>query len=73
MIKDGVLQIEEDEAKIVKMVFEMYTTTKIGYTGIAKYLNLQGITKEKRKESDVTIFSGRFIQILLDNPVYCGK
>ena len=73
MIKDGVLQIEEDEAKIVKMVFEMYTTTKIGYTGIAKYLNLQGITKKKRKESDVTIFSGRFIQILLDNPVYCGK
>ena len=73
MIKDGVLQIEEDEAKIVKMVFEMYTTTKIGYTGIAKYLNLQGITKKKRKESDVMIFSGRFIQILLDNPVYCGK
>ena len=73
MIKDGILQIEEDEAKIVKMVFEMYTTTKIGYTGIAKYLNLQGITKKKRKESDVTIFSGRFIQILLDNPVYCGK
>ena len=73
MIKDGVLQIEEDEAKIVKMVFEMYTTTKIGYTGIAKYLNLQGITKKKRKESDVTIFSGQFIQILLDNPVYCGK
>ncbi len=73
MIKDGVLQIKEDEAKIVKMVFEMYTTTKIGYTGIAKYLNLQGITKKKRKESDVTIFSGRFIQILLDNPVYCGK
>lgn len=73
MIKDGVLQIEEDEGKIVKMVFEMYTTTKIGYTGIAKYLNLQGITKKKRKESDVTIFSGRFIQILLDNPVYCGK
>lgn len=73
MIKDGILQIEEDEAKIVKMVFEMYTTTKIGYTGIAKYLNLQGITKKKRKESGITIFSGRFIQILLDNPVYCGK
>ena len=37
MIKDGVLQIEEDEAKIVKMVFEMYTTTKIGYTGIKTF------------------------------------
>lgn len=49
MIKDGILQIEEDEAKIVKMVFEMYTTTKIGYTGIAKYLNFARHNKEKEK------------------------
>lgn len=47
--------------------------TKIGYTGIAKYLNLQGVTKRPRKESDAKVFSGHFIQILLDNPVYCGK
>ena len=34
---------------------------------------LQGITKRPRKESDAKVFSGHFIQILLDNPVYCGK
>lgn len=58
MIKDGVLQIEEDEAKIVKMVFEMYTTTKIGYTGIAKYLNLQGITKKREKKATLRYLAG---------------
>ena len=68
-INDGVLQIDEEEAKIVKTIYEMYVNTKIGYTGIAKYLNLQGITKRPRKESDAKVFSGHFIQILLDNPV----
>ena len=72
-VNDGVLQIDEEEAKIVKTIYEMYVNTKIGYTGIAKYLNLQGITKRPRKESDAKVFSGHFIQILLDNPVYCGR
>ena len=72
-INDGVLQIDEEEAKIVRTIYEMFVNTKIGYTGIAKYLNLQGITKRPRKESDAKVFSGHFIQILLDNPVYCGK
>ena len=72
-INDGVLQIDEEEAKIVRTIYEMFVNTKIGYTGIAKYLNLQGVTKRPRKESDAKVFSGHFIQILLDNPVYCGK
>lgn len=62
-----------EETKIVRTIYEMFVNTKIGYTGIAKYLNLQGITKRPRKESDAKVFSGHFIQILLDNPVYCGK
>lgn len=72
-ICDGALQIDEEEAKIIKTIYEMFASTKIGYTGIAKYLNLQGITKKPRKEGDAKTFSGHFIQIVLDNPVYCGK
>ena len=60
-INDGVLQIDEEEAKIVKTIYEMYVNTKIGYTGIAKYLNLQGITKRPRKESDAKIKRLSFI------------
>ena len=56
-INDGVLQIDEEEAKIVKTIYEMYVNTKIGYTGIAKYLNLQGVTKRPRKESDAKVFT----------------
>ena len=34
-IKDGILQIDEEEAKIVKTIFDMYVNTKIGYTGLS--------------------------------------
>ena len=29
--------------------------------------------KMPESKSDAKVFSGHFIQILLDNPVYCGK
>jgi hypothetical protein len=45
----------------------------MGYNGIAKYLNLQGIKKIPHKKTDIEEFSGHFIKILLDNPIYCGK
>ena len=73
MIKDEILCIDEDEAEIVKLIFDKYINTKLGYCGIAKYLNLQGIKKNIRKKTDIEEFSGHAIQVILDNPVYCGK
>ncbi len=72
-LKDEILYIDEEESEIVKLIFDKYVNTKMGYCGIAKYLNLQGIKKKPRKKTDIEEFSGHFIQILLDNPVYCGK
>lgn len=72
-LKDEILYIDEEEADIVKLIFDKYVNTEMGYCGIAKYLNLQGIKKKPRKKTDIEEFSGHFIQILLDNPVYCGK
>lgn len=45
----------------------------MGYTGIARYLNLRGIKKTPRKKVDLAEFSACFIKKLIDNPVYCGK
>lgn len=72
-IKNEALQIDEEEAEIVRLIFDKYVNTRMGYGGIAKYLNLQGIKKKPRKETDIEEFSAHFIQQLLDNPVYCGK
>ena len=73
MLKDDSLIIEEQEAEIVRTVYEKFVNTNMGYNGIAKYLNLQGIKKAPHKKTDIEEFSGHFIKILLDNPVYCGK
>jgi site-specific recombinase, resolvase family len=72
-LKNDTLVIEEDEAEIVRTIFDKFAHTNMGYTGIAKYLNLQGIKKTPRKKTDIEEFSAHFIKILLDNPVYCGK
>lgn len=73
MIKDEILSINEEEAEIVRTIYDKYVNTRLGYSGIAKYFNLQGIKKTPRKESDIEEFSAHFIQLLIDNPVYCGK
>ena len=73
MIKDEILSINEEEAEIVRTIYDKYVNTRLGYSGIAKYFNLQGIRKTPRKESDIEEFSAHFIKLLIDNPVYCGK
>ncbi|MGN0804022.1 MAG: recombinase family protein, partial [Candidatus Coproplasma sp.] len=72
-IQNETLQIDEEEAEIVRLIFDKYFNTRMGYGGIAKLLNLQGIKKKPRKETDIEGFSAHFIQQLIDNPVYCGK
>ena len=73
LLKDDSLVINEEEAEIVRLIFDKYINTRMGYGGIAKFLNLQGIKKKPRKETDIEGFSAHFIQQLIDNPVYCGK
>jgi hypothetical protein len=43
LLKDNRLYINEEEAELIRLIFDKYANTTIGYTGIAKYLNLQGI------------------------------
>ena len=72
-IKDNQLHIKEDEADLVRLIYDKYANTNIGYTGIAKFLNLQGIKKVVRTDRMVADWNAHFISLILDNPVYCGK
>ena len=49
-MKDDSLIIEEQEAEIVRTVYEKFVNTNMGYTGIAKYLNLQGIKRRRARK-----------------------
>lgn len=72
-LKDNHLYIEETEAEAVRIIYDMFGNSDIGYSGIAKYLNLQGIRKISRQIGKLDRWSGHFVSLILDNPVYCGK
>lgn len=72
-IENNQLHIKEDEAELVRLIYDKYVNTNIGYTGIAKHLNLQGIKKVVRTGRMTEDWNAHFINLILENPVYCGK
>lgn len=70
---NGKLEIEEQEAEAVRIIFDKYANTEMGANGIAKYLAQQGINKVARQNGSNTMFDAHLIRMILDNPVYCGK
>lgn len=73
---DGKLEIKEDEALIVQLVFDKFVNGGMGYSTIAGYLNRQGVPKLPSKNSHgraFTDWSVHHIKRMLDNPVYTGR
>ena len=70
---DGELQIAEDEAEVIRLIFDKYVHTTMGINKIADFLNIQGYKKKQRQNNTLDSFSSAFIKGVLDNPVYKGK
>ncbi len=70
---DGELVINEEDAEIIRIIFDKYLNTDMGALGVAKYLNQKGYVKKARQKNHLSAFSSDFIKDILDNPVYCGK
>lgn len=70
--KEGRLVIKEDEAKIVRMIFNLYANERMGIRTIASYLTSQGYKNTKGND-----FSFSTIRGILCNPkykgYYCGR
>ena len=72
-LADGKLEIAEDEAEAIRVIYDKYVNTTMGMNSIAKYMNEQGYVKKQRQNGSLSRFSYAFIQDVLDNPVYMGK
>ncbi len=70
---DGNLAIAEDEAEIIRLIFDKYIHTAMGANGVADFLNTHGYKKKKRQNNTLSAFAPSFIKGVLDNPVYMGK
>lgn len=69
----GKLEIEETEAKAVRIIFNKYINTSMGANGVAKYLEQKGIKKIERQNGNSPLFSAHLVRQILANPVYVGK
>ena len=75
-LADGRLHVKEEEAGIVRQVFEMFVNQGIGYSTIAGKLNRQGIPKLPSKNSHgrtFTDWTADHVKRMLDNPLYTGR
>ena len=70
---NGELIIAEDEAEIIRIIFDKYIHTNMGVNGVADYLNTHGYKKKKRQNNTLDAFASSFIKGVLDNPIYMGK
>ena len=64
---DGILEIIEDEANIVKMIFEKFANKEMNKLQLAKYVNNLGYRTHRGNK-----FENRTIEYILENPVYIG-
>lgn len=71
--RNGHLAIDEEEAKLVRLIFEKYANTGMGYAGVAKWLNKNGYRRTARQNAKHSMFSQDTVKGVLDNPVYIGK
>lgn len=70
---DGKLQINEEEAEAIRVIFGQYVNTDIGANCVAKYLENHGIRKIQRQNGQNPLFDAHLVRLILKNPVYCGK
>ena len=72
-LENSRLFVVDDEAEIIRLIFDKYVNTELGITGIANYLQRHGYTKKIRQNGKNEFFSTHFIKAILHNPVYNGK
>jgi len=71
-LEKGELLISEEEAEVVRTIYDKYAYTTWGASKIADYLN-SNYKKIMRKNGRLEHFTAPFVVDVLDNPVYVGK
>ena len=70
---NGELIIAEDEAEIIRIIYDKFANTTMGMAAIAAFLNNSGYKKKLRQNNTIEGFSTSFVKGVLDNSIYCGK
>ena len=71
--RNSTLVVNEEEAEIVRIIYDKFVHTDMGADAICNYLNQRGYTKKKVRGYELNYFARGLIMKILDNPVYIGK
>jgi len=71
--KNSTQVVNEEEAEIVRIIYDKFVHTDMGADAICNYLNQRGYTKKKVRGYELNYFARGLIMKILDNPVYTGK
>ena len=63
----GNLEINEDEAETIRIIFDQYVNSDIGANGLAKYLENYGIRKKPRQNGTNPLFDAALIRRIIQN------
>lgn len=72
-LEEGQLFINEEEAEVVRIIFDKYIHTTMGSKKIADWLNAHCYFKTCRYNGKQEAFTSPFLIGVIDNPIYCGK
>ena len=73
VLDGGDLKILPEEAEQVRIIFDKYVHTNLGFTGIARWLNEHGYKKTATTHNSLDVFTESFIEKVINNHTYCGK
>ena len=67
----GKLEVKEEEAEIVRIIFEKFISEGLTPDKISKYLN-EHYKRIPIQKHDKNLFTANFVRHILDNETYCG-
>lgn len=70
---DGKLTILEEEAEHIRIIFDKYVNTNLGFIGVAKWMNDHGYNKIINTHNGLDVFTASFVDSVIRNHTYCGK
>lgn len=68
----GILEINEDEAPLIRLIFDRYVNHEQGDGKVAEYLVTHGYTKLTRENGKLVFVDESFVGHVIRNETYCG-
>ena len=71
--ENGILEINEDEAPLIRLIFDRYVNHEKGDGKVAEYLLSHGYSKALRENGKLQYIDESFVGHVIVNEIYCGR